>query len=126
MFLGIRCCIFQPAFGCCAPKTLVKITSKNIISYKKCKVLKNIFSTNSRGLDLLGLLYMLFSEVGEVHERVLEHPKIQRLLDDSTPTHFDVTFVSPLFNEMGLYFGRKFESSVILYMAPVKTMLSKF
>ena len=73
----------------------------------------------------MGLLYMLFSEVGEVHDRVLEHPKIQRLLNDSTPTHFDVTFVSPLFNEMGLYFGRKFESSVILYMAPVKTMLPK-
>jgi hypothetical protein len=71
---------------------------------------------------------MLFSEVGEVHERVLEHPRILQLLGDSTsaPTQFDVTFVSPLFNEMGLYFGQRFGSSVILYMAPVKTMLSVF
>ena len=34
-------------------------------------------------------------------------------------TRYDVTFVSPLFNEMGLYFGQMFGSSVILYMAPV-------
>ena len=38
-------------------------------------------------------------------------------------THYDVTFVSPLFNEMGLYFGQKFDSSVILYMAPVSSSL---
>ena len=72
---------------------------------------------------MLGLLYMLFSEVGEVHQRVLDHPKIQYMLDDSRATHYDVTFVSPLFNEMGLYFGRKFSSSVILYMAPVSSSL---
>ncbi len=65
----------------------------------------------------------MLSEVGEVHERVLNHPKIQALLDGPDRPHYDVTFVSPLFNEMGLYFGQKFESSVILYMAPVSRYL---
>ena len=31
----------------------------------------------NRTLDTLGLLYMMLSEVGEVHERVLMHPRIQ-------------------------------------------------
>ena len=75
--------------------------------------------TKIRTLDVLSLLYMMFSEVGEVHELVLNHPKIQSLLNGPNPPHYDVTFVSPLFNEMGLYFGQKFGSSVILYMAPV-------
>lgn len=30
-----------------------------------------------RVLDTLSLLYMMLSEVGEVHERVLMHPRIQ-------------------------------------------------
>ena len=41
----------------------------------------------------------------------------------SRESHYDVTFVSPLFNEMGLYFGQRFGSSVILYMAPVSSSL---
>ena len=31
----------------------------------------------NRALDTLSLIYMMLSEVGEVHERVLMHPRIQ-------------------------------------------------
>ncbi len=64
---------------------------------------------------------MFVSQVGDVHEKVLVHPTIQQLLNNSSK--YDVTFVSPLFNEMGLFFAHKFESSVILYMATVSSSL---
>ena len=37
-----NCCIFQPVFGCCAPKTLVEICDFNIFNSKKLKKAKNL------------------------------------------------------------------------------------
>ena len=31
------CCIFQPAFGCCAPQALVKICNMNVFNGKMLK-----------------------------------------------------------------------------------------
>lgn len=64
---------------------------------------------------------MFVSQVGDVHKKVLDHPTIKQLLNNSSK--YDVSFVSPLFNEMGLFLAHEFDSPVILYMATVSSSL---
>jgi hypothetical protein len=71
--------------------------------------------------EILRIFYTLNSihkTVGELHGRVLDHPEVSALLTDPG-TKFDLTFVFPLFNEVGYYLGHRFNSSVVLYMSTV-------
>ena len=50
-----RCCIFRPAFGCCAPQTLVEIVIFSVFSAKKLKKSKKFASNFCKKICFLSL-----------------------------------------------------------------------
>ena len=55
MNVTVGCCIFRPAFGCCAPKTLVKICNFNVCYGKKLKKSKKFAAKYSKKHVFLSL-----------------------------------------------------------------------
>ena len=58
------CCIFQPAFGCCAPQALVKICNMNVFNgkmLKKGEKSKNLDSDVRRPLFMKAPPLVVFS-----------------------------------------------------------------
>lgn len=71
---------------------------------------------------MLSVLMNIRDYIYEAHFEALQHPDIQTLLRDPN-TKFDLTFVFPLFNEVGYFLAKRFQSPLVLYMPAVANSL---
>ncbi|XP_059089673.1 UDP-glucosyltransferase 2-like [Tigriopus californicus] len=77
---------------------------------------------DNHSFRLISVLMNIRNCIYEAHLEALQHPEIRTLLLDPN-TKFDLTFVFPLFNEVGYFLAKRFRSPLVLYMPAVANSL---